>query len=92
MNQLYTSNKEKFNLKECRVQVVNLKIDKREQFKIMPESLIASLSPKNGHDTDSSSDETIIYWKGEPEDTRVNKNMKDIPSFTPVTVKPQRKS
>ena len=82
MNQLYTSNKEKFNLKECRVQVVNLKINKRDQFKIMPESLIALLSPKNGHDADSSSDKMIIYWKGEPEDTRVNKNTKDIPSFT----------
>ena len=33
----------------------------------------------------------IVYWKGELEDTRVNKNTKDIPSFTPVTVK-QRKT
>ena len=87
MNQLYTSKKEKFNLKECRVQVVNLKIDKIDPFKIMPQSLIALLSPKNGHDADSSSAKMIVYWKGEPENTRVNKNTKDIPSFTPVTKK-----
>ena len=93
MNQLYTLNKEKFNLKECRVQVVNLKIDKRDQFKITSESLKALLSPNKAQDADSSSDKMIVYWKGELDDTRVNINTKDIPSSsTSVTVKQQRKN
>ena len=92
VNQLYTSNKEKFNLKECRAQVVNLKLDKRDQFKITSESIKALLSPNKAQDADSSSDETIVYWKGELDDTRVNINTKDIPSsFSPETVKQQRK-
>ena len=48
-------------IRECRIQVTNLKLDKNEQVKIMAELFAELPVSKYGQGDNSSSDETIIY-------------------------------
>ena len=71
--------------------MVNLKLKDGGPFKLMPEFLKKHIDHKDNHDAYSSSDETIIYWHGAPDDLKADSNLMNKPAIKPVPVRYSRK-
>ena len=85
----HMAQREQFNLKECIIKILNLKLKDKGPFKLTPEFLKEHTSNDN-QDVYSSSDETIIYWQESPVNSKGDANVDDKP-FTLVPLKQMRK-